>query len=424
MAMAMAMAMAMVVTRIMRSAKPGFQYRKIALFIVTVFVSVSAGSNAIGLVSSSSRPELAIGHVGVFGSSGGLLADLRLASLPSFLTGDEIVVISKASLTSGPLDSRALRLLGLKAASQGNSNQATVLYDLSQRVTRRDVLTQTVLIQEAVNQERLQAALHHYDVGMLTSYNVRPIFLPILANGLEDGQIRKALRPYIKSGRNWLPDMIKFVVDGDQNADFLAAAIIEAGGLPANEEIYRGGEASILQALTRTKKFSVIPLFFSAIPNAPVEILHSAAITPDSTNELFQPVSWRFSDDISASAQLEAIDNGPNLAVTFVLNEGTSGIVAQKLIFLKEGRYQFTSNLRSMTLNAGISAGWQVVCADGGKTVAENEDSSVQPLKSSVLIRVTSTCPSIHLKLFVANGDGNGNAELFVGRPVFHRLSS
>jgi hypothetical protein len=113
------------------------------------------------------------------------------------------VSLAQQSLRDEPLNPRAVRLLHSAQQLDKKKASANALLALADRITRRDVLTQILLIEANVEKDDIGATLKHYDTALTTSIEARDILFPILAEAMSDQSILTHLAKVFKNERPW-----------------------------------------------------------------------------------------------------------------------------------------------------------------------------------------------------------------------------
>ena len=94
------------------------------------------------------------------------------------------------------------------ALAQGvETGAGAQLLRLAQRVSRRDLETQLYLLELRAREGNIEESLRHYDALLLSRPETSSMLLGILARGLGDRDLRKALAEY--AGRDWVINLIR-----------------------------------------------------------------------------------------------------------------------------------------------------------------------------------------------------------------------
>lgn len=328
--------------------------------VIAIFAAIGAWLAFILAVSGIARskaPDRALAFVPWEGNALANKADMQLLSGQK-IPAKTIAATARAALRNSPLNAKAVRLLAISAALEGDADKTSKLVHASARLTRRDPLTQVFLIEEAVRQDDLKKAMFHYDLALRSSSIAPQILYPRLLKVIEHPEGRTALKPYLRSGEQWTLDFIGFAKDNSKDLAPLVDLMLETGGAP-DPALARVQRAAIVSALADRQQYAQIPRLLRPVPDAAVALTGVGLETLDQDRGLGS-AGWQVLDDAEAGASGRVDAKGASM--TIYANPGTSRPVARKLLFLAPGRYLFSYKLAPVEQGEGGAIGWQLRC--------------------------------------------------------------
>lgn len=375
-------------------------------------LAVAAFSNARGNVELMANPERAYGQLGWGGFPAGRIADQVAIEQPDATGLAQAARLAHISLAAQGLNAQALRVLGIAADKRGDEAQALAFMTLSDHLSRRDLGTQVWLVNHHAALNNADESLRHYDTVLRASNDIQPVLFPILQRALADPGIRKAFAPYIRGGAPWLPNFIAFQISSSADASNVANAIIDAGGLPAQPDLYRGLEGQLLAQLEDTRHFDVLRAFFLHLGGARAEALTNAGFTAASTDPRFAPLTWTGSEAATIASAFEDDPAPGMLAFHVIAGSGQNGVAGTKLVLLPPGHYRISATVNVLHRGTGSALSWGVKCASTGTDLALTDVGRAMQL-SAVEFDVTAACPAQQLTLIVSGGDAADGTELY-----------
>ncbi|WP_375248558.1 hypothetical protein [Sphingomonas sp.] len=218
------------------------------------------------------------------------------------------------ALRADPLNGSGLRLLAyVDDLEQNGSDRARTLMLLSERASRRDLLAQIWLIEDAVRRGDIDGALQHYDRAL----SVRPAsagqLFPILVAATTEPAIRQALVPYLRANRPWVPSFLSVLVEKSPNPAAVAALFQLYSGARAvpSHAVY---ESTLLKRLVSTGDLATARSLASHIDPRPQ--IWAFGFDPATTQARLRPLTWALYDGADGAVVLDekgalAISVGP-----------------------------------------------------------------------------------------------------------------
>lgn len=342
----------------------------------------------------------------------------------SFMLGDlgekaagsqELAKLARASLVMQALNPGALRLLGLSAAP-GSFDAGRPAMTLSDKMTRRDMLVQFWLIEEAVYREDVAGALLHYDSALRTSEESQQVLFPILTDALRDTALWAPFKPFIREPAPWLEDFTRYAVRNTKQPTVIASMIEQAGGLPRNV-VFVALEGELLKRLVEGSSFADTAHFYQTLPGSDPKVLSSATFSPNSIDERFTPISWELYNVAGATSTFLREDDGAPIELNIVVDTAFTGAISRKLLILAPGRYHLRTEQRLAAAAPGSNVTWEARCGNGNGPVLWSGETALaeqrRPVEGDIL--VPAGCPAVTLRLLANAGSGENGADITIG---------
>lgn len=328
------------------------------------------------------------------------------------------VEAARLALRYAPLNAPLLRTIGLSKSLAGDDAGGRRIMQLAERVSRRDVLLQMWLIEDAVSRGNLEEALDHYDIALSISTTVQPLLFPILTSALSEPDIVTGVGRSIAQRRPWTDAFLDYAISNGRPAE-VAALILRSGAYRRPEMVDRqqdllgrfAGEGDIAGALR----------YAEALPEADHDALSTFGFSPRSTARRFAPLTWRLSDSGDVQAALEGDDRLSVNATT-----GAEGVAVLRIVALPAGHYRFRQRVSVDAQSAPASATWHWACVAPkrshpigavGAPVAPGTHSQ------EVVIEVPKNCAGVRMELRVRGGDTLEPSQIAIDRVDLRPIS-
>lgn len=320
-----------------------------------------------------------------------------------------VATYARAALRAQAINPKALRVLGYYADSRGDSAEAGRLVRMAEKLSRREAGAQLWLIEAAARDGDDRRALYHYDIALRTRPETQTILFPRLANAIADGDIRAALRPYIRGPASWADDFLMIANASGPNLPAIVDLIAETGGHP-DKSIAHDHALDLLTRLVAARDFANARRLYLLMPGAAPGRLTSTAFAAADRAGRFGPVGWRMLDDPDAGGGFTgAGDDGP-VSLSVFVNAATTRPVASKLLYLAPGNYRFSARLTSLDRGDGGFLRWRLRCAADASDRSFWEIDSIALATRAPLV-VPAGCAVQYLDLFLSGGKGQTGLE-------------
>lgn len=383
---------------------------KYARFLIvgalTLAVAYSSFSAALATIAASTNPQLALkfapenptAHVVYADSLASGEADLRILS--------QLKSHAKASLLTQAINPRGLRLLSTAVVNGRNEQHRIRLLQLAEKLSRREIGTQILLIEQGAQTDNINETLRHYDVALTTKEEVKATLFPVLASAIEDPAINQAFARYFSSGRLWVPEFTSYKFARDKNSNALATATLATRSKVSFPEFETFKPLFFDRAL-RTDQLATARKFNARYRVVDPSLLTSASF-PSSFDTKDALAGWRLFELPYALPQF--VQEAPNkpLRLNVVASSGARGLIASKLLVLKPGSYRFYARYGNVALVSGASISWALKCLNDERlpVVWQSSATPVATLQYAQPVTIPEQCRAQALDLIIsAAGD-------------------
>lgn len=263
-----------------------------------------------------------------------------------------------------PVNTYALGALAAMADYMNDKKTARALFRLSESVSRRNIVTELWLIEDAVERESVGEAIAHYDRAMRVSIDTRAALLPVLLSAASDPAVLKELLPVLAQRPLWWKDYIQRLgASGDDTA-------VMAASIRAVRPNLRSPEESILTenvlrrmiALKDDRRAVRVANDLEGRPGATRSLRGGNFDAPDGV----LPFAWWLRDEGNVRTYRDTVPNGSQ-GLWIVTSDDTSGGVAQQLIGLPPGRYTLSGAAGDVPSDPLARPAIEVSCGNGTK---------------------------------------------------------
>ncbi|WP_404712376.1 hypothetical protein [Sphingomonas sp. MMS24-J13] len=383
------------------------------LSLGTVWVAYLAFVSAVVNVTHIENPSLALQFAPHDPAALDVQAGLMLVKNGGDLVGsDETAAMARDSLRHQVLNPVALRLLGLSTRRASSFATGRAVMALAERMTRRDLITELWLIQEAVLRGDVQSALSHYDYALRTWEASQDLLLPILVTALKDEPVRVALIPYVREPAPWLLDFTRAAVGSSKQPSWVADTYLRAGGMPA-DPIYDTMRSGLLGKLAEAREFAWMIRYYESLPEADSKVLRTVAMTPASTDTRFPPATWGFYSVPGGDSSFVRSSQGNSIELHTALEPSVISPVAFKAMLTPPGLYRFRADQQIVAPSEGATGNWEVRCANlSGRVLwSGSAPLGVQRRRIEGTFAVPDDCQMVMLRAIVASGDARDGVE-------------
>lgn len=226
----------------------------------------------------------------------------ELKTNPQFIISSRDADAVRAALATQPLNASLLSFYGLRAASFGQSGQATALMASADTVSRRDAFSQLWMIEQKSGSGDVKGAVSHYHALLSVHPAMQAALLPVLVSAVGYPEVRVAIRPYLNLETSWSApflDLASQRAEAGQYRDLVEPIVSRLRG-----DVYAASNARIIYRMLQSgltgdawKSFSLVA------PNIDVGAFLAFAPGGANLDPKWKPLSWALaqSDNISAN---------------------------------------------------------------------------------------------------------------------------
>jgi hypothetical protein len=296
-------------------------------------------------------------------------------------------------LAQEPLQAAVLRELSVR------KNERFELLKLSQKVSRRDPLTQLLLIEHTTDQGDIPSTLEHYNVLLAISPGIRRGIIDLLGTAAGEPEIFSALAVYQK--KDWFPAAINRMV-AEANTGAAVLNLLEARP-SAKEAVTAPDHISSLISMMLAKPdpqyaFALLEQHHDHASN-----IDQFGFSKNTVNGRFAPLTWQQAKDVVAVP-----DNGEEavaLRVTAAPNIRTG--VAERFTDLAPDTYRL-SGIAEVNNAPKLQLLWVVRCkgeAASNEIIKKATQPSLDGGQFELFVTLSERCPVQHWQLAVLGDD-------------------
>ena len=313
-------------------------------------------------------------------------AEYRMAGVG----GDRIDIatskrVAKTALSISPLQPQAWRVL---AAGAGAPDQS--LLNFARSLSRRDMPTLLLLIEDRVVAGDLPGVLSLYDIILRVDPSFDTLLFPTLNSALSDPLVVQAAAPVLREA-SWSRRFYSYLVGTGNSFDRQAevfSTLASTGAEPPRDII-----ALQAQRAAEAKYFLPAGLLYKLA--MPAEMAKKIRDPNFTGTEGLSPFSWVLHRDDPLHIFTRDQPGVSRLEITS--ERGDGGLAAHQLLYLKPGQYKLTADVGKLE---GYSAGGlqiDIACTHGKlldrRDLADNVDKVLMP------VSIPQGCPSQFLSI-------------------------
>lgn len=346
MATIMAMNMAMVATSKRRPERVGKAIMPRLSLLRAVCVVVLAGiggwlslSLSLSLALTTTYPAIANSWWPTGRARASYAAQI-LDVEPNAVTADQAATMAKSALRLSPAEVVAYRTLSLAASARNDVARVDALIRHAEKISRRDLPTQVMLIEASVQRGDINTALKHYDRALRVHREAQDLLLPVLATAANDPDIAASLLTFMRARPiYWAPltsQIIGGMTDPAALAGFLVKLRLQPGQDPDNSLLSMG-----LRRLSDDGNYrQAEALYLSVTHERELPVIRNGDFGHVTG---LAPFDWKLAQTTTMQAQVLPREDG-NLAL-FIAASGSRTEAARQLLLLKPGDYRFAAQI-------------------------------------------------------------------------------
>ena len=316
---------------------------------------------------------------------------------------DALEVMSKRALARDATAIPAITTLGILAELHGDHTLAERWFNYSQHLSRRDLITQLWLIENAVAQGEIPEALRHYDIALRANRGAEDLLFPVLTAASGDNKIAPELIQLLRTKPPWINHFIAYAARNTK--DTAATAKLFLALHNAGVTVSEYPSASLINRLVAGKQFDTAWNYYSAIrPNVDRQRSRNPKFA-----HTYDPPSifdWVMtSSDSGLVASIQASAQGG--LFDFAAPPSVGGQLIQQLQMLPAGAYRIEGVSAGIDQPDSTRPYWVLRCNASGREVGRVElpNSSENGGRFSGHFVVPSNCPVQVLALIARGSD-------------------
>lgn len=286
-----------------------------------------------------------------------LLTDRKLGS-PEELAARSAGIRENArdALIANPLGAEAMRHMGMTTLLRDvDFGQAQLR--VAERISRRDLATQLMLIDLTARTGNVAATLDHYNRALAVHPGARATLFPILDQAIIEPEIRQGLVRL--AARPWLTTFLTSIAARSAEPGNVAALYLQVRQQLAPRERDRIA-AAILDRLAATQHFSAATEFLQRLPDDLRRGSSDIGFSSLSTD----PRLGRFGWQLTSGNDLEAVLQGRGGLAVRVASERAAQ-VASRISLLEPGSYDLAVVVGRDAGSPVARLSWKVSCLSG-----------------------------------------------------------
>lgn len=271
---------------------------------------------------------------------------------------DQAAALARKAIDQDTTLGSSYRIIGFQAEQRGDVKSAERLIAHSDRLSRRDLLTQLWLVERAVARNDVPGALGHFDAALRTSEAAPAVLFPILSSALSDSELFPPIAAKLAERPNWANAFLVYSMQNNGDPRALASLLLRLRQWPEVRaadlaptviaSLVKRGDAALARRLS---------LIFAGIDSSP----RQTVVDPGMTLAVgVPPFAWAVADGNGVSVSRS--DDG----VRVEFSADALGYPLGQILALPPGRYRLQT-MANQSGAAGSAVYWQVAC-DGAAT--------------------------------------------------------
>lgn len=308
------------------------------------------------------------------------------------------------ALQQEPATVTALVVLGTNAQLRGDKARARVMFNYSEKLSRRDAQAQLWLIEDAVGRSDISGALRHYDVALRTSPKLADMLFPVLTAASSDNDIRVPLIHTLVDRPAWSESFVNYVAT--TTSDPQATARFLTGLRHAGFLVPERAQAALVDMLFARGSFNEAWAYYTGIrTNSDRRRSRDSKFNA----ELEHPsvFDWVSQNDVGIDTSVQRGKAGG--VFYFSAPASVGGLLIQQGQMLPTGMYRIVGKSTGIDQNENARPFWTLRCQDGrelGRVDLPNSSQAQGAFEGK--FSVPTGCPVQTLALIARPSDAIG----------------
>ena len=264
------------------------------------------------------------------------------------------------ALQQDPATVAALAVLGTNAQLRGDTARARVMFNYSEKLSRRDAQTQLWLIEDAVGRSDISGALRHYDIALRTSPKLADLLFPVLTAASSENDIRAPLIHTLANKPAWSESFVNYAATTTSNPR--ATARLLTGLRHAGFVVPERAHAALIDTLFARGAFDEAWAYYTGIrPGADRRRSRDATFSAELKNP--SVFDWVSQNDAGMDTSIQRGKTGG--VFYFSAPASVGGTLIQQGQMLPAGTYRIAGNSVGIDQNDNARPFWTLRCQDG-----------------------------------------------------------
>lgn len=381
---------------------------RLALWVAsrTLIVLLIAGllllsvSVTLGHIIATIRPEIAATFVPCNGVAKATAA--RTIAFAENATPADLEAAKSGAqdaIRCSPLIARALAVIGQVEVARGDSAAAHRTLSLAERLSRRDLDAQLLLLEESVKRDQVGNTLHHYDIALRTNIDAEALLFPTLAQATTDPRLRPDVIALLRRSPPWADRFFAAASEMDGVLPQLPQIFEELGGAyVANDRLNR----KILDQLIEKEHFAAAQVMIRQLTGRVLPIPDRVTNGDFAGASDWPPFDWEVVNSGGIGASINRADPG----LEAFSGGGQTGVAAQQVVALSAGGHAISTEAEASPDELSY-ASWVITCAGGGgrRIATLPIPATGERAAASTSFVVPENCPYQWLRLSFAAGE-------------------
>jgi hypothetical protein len=337
---------------------PHLLIQRLLVVIATLLLSLGAIVIGVSGIARAGNPELALRLSPTDSRALSSLANRLLLEEPSTGGIARSKQLAQAALLNDPTNVEALRVLGFAAPQK----EQLAIFELADRLSRRDLATQLWLIEYYVGRDDAARALTHYDAALRTSSVAPQLLFPVLAKASGDVTLAPQIARILAKRSPWAMDFLSYLLTSSPSDETLLT--IFKGLARSGPKLPQVFTDRLMARMVQQYPFDLAREAYFVAGGTDKSVGKHVKNGNFSSDPALLPFDWTFTADEKIDAgrsPSEDVENDLRLVVQ--VSQATTGEAARQLLMLPPGRYVLTSTAGSVPSQKQAQLAWQMTCA-------------------------------------------------------------
>lgn len=364
---------------------------------LVLLVGALAVRHSAGLVLAEKQPRLALR---IDGENAHVQANAALALVTNQPTPEErkeARALASRALARDAGNVDALVALGVASDDQ---KQVAAAFTASERLSRRNLLTQLWLIESAVSRNDVPSALRHYDIALRTARSAPAILFPVLVNATTNDVLLPEIVKTLSRRPLWGELYVQQLAQSGPDQERIVALFtaLKRRGIP----IGAAAESALYARLLETQRFDLAwSVYAAGHRGTSRDAIRDGQFVEQASAPA--PFDWQLTNNEFVNARIEQVsaDKGE---LIFATSAGEGGEVAKQMLVLPNGNYMANVDVKQIEMADAAAPYLRVTCLPSGAELIR------MPLPSNTMramrFSVPSGCPAQMLSLVVQPAAG------------------